>query len=179
LNPLVARDPDRIQLARPSPRSGVVGGRRDDAVTQTAGEEPTRRLVGEGIRYLVAGGLITLFYLGIYGALLAFGVQYFVAILCAQVVTIALAFPTYRRFVFGPGESLARDFVRFASVWVGGAVAGLIGTPLLVELFQWNPFLGQVLAIVVVTMANFLIHRFWTFAPRRPRADHVDGADAP
>lgn len=129
------------------------------------------RLAGEGFRYLLAGGLITLFYLAVYGLLLWLDIHYFVAILLAQSVTIAIAFPSYRHFVFGPGESIRRDLVRFLSVWVGGAVAGLIGTPLLVELLSWSPFLGQVIAIVVVTLVNFVVHRLWTFAPR-----HDDGS---
>jgi putative flippase GtrA len=136
---------------------------------------PSRRLVGEGFRYLLAAGLITLFYLGIYGLLLALDLQYVIAILCAQVVAIAIAFPSYRRFVFGPGDSLLRDFARFASVWVGGAIAGLIGTPLLVELLSWHPFAGQVAAIIVVTALNFVVHRIWTFTPRPSRGDPIEG----
>lgn len=131
-------------------------------------EGTARRFAGEAARYLLAGGLVTGFYLAIYALLLWLDVHYFIAILIAQVLTIAIAFPIYRRFVFGPGVSLLRDFVRFLTVWVGGAVAGLIGTPLLVELLSWNPFLGQLVAILIVTVVNFAVHRFWTFAPRHP-----------
>ena len=146
-------------------------------MTRTRDRRPALRLFGDAARYLMTGGLVTLFYLGVYALLLWIGVQYFIAILCAQVVTIGIAFPTYRRFVFGPGVSVLRDFVRFLSVWVGGAIAGLIGTPLLVELLSWNPFLGQVAAIVIVTCLNFVIHRFWTFAPRRPPVTPAEDAD--
>ena len=145
-------------------------------MTEAAGEDSSRRIFGEAFRYLVAGGLITSFYLSAYALLLFVGVQYFVAILCVQAVTIALAFPTYRRFVFGPGKSLRGDFVRFLSVWLGGMIAGLIGTPLLVEFFSWNPLLGQLASIVIVTAANFLIHRFWTFA-HRPSLENDDDDD--
>lgn len=140
-------------------------------MTGDAARERSLGVAGQGLRYLLAGGVITLFYLSVYGLLLWSGVHYFIAILLAQSVTIVIAFPVYRRFVFGPGDSVVGDFVRFLSVWVGGAVAGLIGTPLLVELLSWNPFLGQVVAIVVVTLANFVLHRMWTFAPRQRRGD--------
>ncbi len=135
-------------------------------MTQTAGTGSARGIFNDAGRYLLAGGLITLFYLGVYAFLLWINVFYFIAILCAQIVTIAIAFPTYRRFVFGPGVSVLRDLLRFLGVWVGGAIAGLIVTPLLVELLNWNPFVSQVASIVVVTILNFVIHRFWTFAPR-------------
>lgn len=158
-------------------RTGAAGGRLDVGVTRTVDGQPARRLFGDAARYLVAGGLITLFYLGVYALLLWIGAHYFVAILCAQGLTIALAFPTYRRFVFAPGPSVLRDFLRFLSVWVGGAIAGLIGTPLLVELLSWNPFLGQVAAIVIVTTLNFVIHRFWTFAPRHAPETPAEEAD--
>jgi len=89
-------------------------------VTGDAAQERLRGVAGQGLRYLLAGGVITLFYLSVYGVLLWSGVHYFVAILLAQSVTIVIAFPVYRRFVFGPGDSVVGDFVRFLSVWVGG-----------------------------------------------------------
>lgn len=140
-------------------------------MTGDAARERFLGVGGQGLRYLLAGGVITLFYLSVYGLLLWSDVHYFGAIVAAQSMTIVVAFPLYRRFVFGPGESVVGDFVRFLSVWVGGAVAGLIGTPLLVELLSWSPFLGQVIAIVVVTLANFVLHRVWTFAPRQKGDD--------
>lgn len=123
-------------------------------------------LARTGLRYLIAGAFVAALYPGVYAILLLLGVQYFVGILASQSVAISIAFPLYRRFVFGPGASILTDLIRFLTVWAGGLVAGLIITPLVVELLSWNPWLAQVVAMAFVTTANFVAHRFWTF--RRP-----------
>lgn len=120
---------------------------------------------------MVVAGTTTCFYLALLGAGLAVGLHYLVAILIAQAVTISLAFPAYRHWVFGPGSSVTTDFIRFLSVWSTGAAAGLVVTPFLVEVGGWQPMWAQVVAIVGVAVASFLAHRFITFRPRRASAD--------
>jgi putative flippase GtrA len=134
------------------------------------GTNSGRRFTRTGLRYLFAGGFVAFIYLATYAALLFVGLQYFVGIIASQAIVISIAFPLYRRFVFGPGASLLTDFVKFLTVWVGGLIAGLIITPLAVEILSWNPWLAQVAAMAIVTAANFVAHRFWTFR----NTDEVD-----
>jgi putative flippase GtrA len=124
------------------------------------------------LRYGFSAGGVAVLYVFVYWAGLQFGLHYFLAILIAQVVAIAVAFPVYRSFVFESRGSLTSDFLRFLSVWVGGAIAGIVATPVLVEIFGVDPFWAQVAAILVISVASFLSHRFFTFrrreAPARP-----------
>lgn len=116
------------------------------------------------VRYLIVAGCTSLGYLGLLAAGLALGWFYILAILAAQAVTIACAFPIYRKFVFGVTSSRVWvDFVRFLTVWGAGAVAGLIVTPALVEILKWNPFASQVVAIALVSCLSFLGHRYFSF----------------
>jgi putative flippase GtrA len=117
-------------------------------------------------RYVLVAGLTALGYLGLLAAGLAMGLHYFIAILAAQLVTIAVAFPFYRRFVFRSTTSVLSDFVRFLTVWSAGAISGIVLTPLLVEVLSWHPLVAQVVAIVVVGAASFLAHRFFSFGRR-------------
>jgi len=133
-------------------------------------------VVGELVRYYLSAGVMAVFYLGLYGGGLLLGVPYFVAIVFAQAVTIAVAFPVYRRFVFRSNGALWPDFMRFLSVWMGGAIAGFIATPLLVELVRIDPFIAHLIAVVVVSILSFLGHRFFSF---RRRASTADSSDAP
>lgn len=89
-----------------------------------------------------------------------------VAILIAQVITIAGAFPAYRSLVFESRGDVAGDFFRFLSVWSSGAIAGVVATPFLVEVFGMHPFVAQVLAIVVIAVASYLGHRWFSFRQR-------------
>jgi putative flippase GtrA len=120
----------------------------------------------ELVRYYAAAGIMAVFYLSLYGAGLLLGIPYFIAILGAQAVTIGVAFPVYRRFVFRSSGRLLPDFVRFLSVWVGGAVAGFVATPLLVEVAHVDPFGAHLVAVVAVSILSFLGHRFFSFRRR-------------
>jgi putative flippase GtrA len=124
----------------------------------------TRLLGYHQVRYLVVAGGVALGYLGLLALGLALGWHYFVAILVAQVITIACAFPAYRSFVFGSRQTVARDFVRFLSVWSTGAVAGLVATPFLVEVFGMDPLSAQVLAILVIAVGSYAGHRWFSFS---------------
>lgn len=118
------------------------------------------------IRYLIVAGTTSLAYLGLVATGLALGLHYMVAILIAQVITIACAFPAYRTLVFESRGNIAADFVRFLSVWASGAIAGVVGTPFLVEVFGMDPLIAQVLAIIIVAVASYLGHRFFSFRTR-------------
>jgi putative flippase GtrA len=127
-------------------------------------------------RYGVSAGSVALLYILVYGAGLQLGLYYFVAILIAQVIAISVAFPLYRAFVFASTGPIRSDFAKFLGVWSGGAIAGLIATPILVELFGVNPFWAQVFSILVISVASFLAHRIFTFG-RRDTADSEPASD--
>lgn len=123
------------------------------------------------IRYLVVAGCTSLGYLALVTLGLAMGWYYMVAILVAQVITIAAAFPAYRGLVFESRGPVWGDFVRFLSVWSSGAIAGVVATPFLVEVFGMHPLVAQVIAIVVIAVASYLGHRFFSFRERHQSSD--------
>lgn len=123
------------------------------------------------IRYLVVAGCTSLGYLALVTVGLALGWFYMVAILVAQVITIACAFPAYRSLVFESRGPIWGDFVRFLSVWSTGAIAGIVATPFLVEVFGMHPLVAQVLAIIVIAVASYLGHRFFSFRHRGEAAE--------
>jgi putative flippase GtrA len=116
----------------------------------------------EQIRYLAVAGSTTLVYLGLLAALLTV-LPYMLAILVAQAVIISVAFPTYRRLIFRSTRPWRLDLPRFVGVWAGGFLAGVVATPLLVELVGMPPLPAQVLAVVVVAVLSYLGHRFISF----------------
>ncbi|GAB3594563.1 hypothetical protein GCM10027446_18660 [Angustibacter peucedani] len=117
-------------------------------------------------RYLVVAGSVSLGYLLLVAAWLAAGLPYMLAIACAQVITIACAFPLYRSLVFRSRGPLLPELAKFLSVWSSGMVAGFVATPLLVELTPIPPLTAQVIAVVVVAVGSYLGHRFVSFRGR-------------
>ena len=119
--------------------------------------------LSQAAHYVVVAGSVAVFYLLLFSLGLVAGWHYFLAILAAQVVTIAVAFPVYRTFVFKSRGRIGHDFLRFLTVWVGGAIAGILVTPLLVEVFQVHPLVAQIVSIGIISVASFLSHRFFSF----------------
>jgi putative flippase GtrA len=124
----------------------------------------------QAIRYLLVAGTTSLFYLGLIAGGLALGIQYFIAILCAQFITVFSAFPAYRAWVFKSRTTVRHDFVRFLGVWSTGAIAGLVATPIMVELLHLNALVAQVIAIAVLSVFSFLGHRYISFRKTRGSA---------
>ncbi|MEO6018620.1 MAG: GtrA family protein [Knoellia sp.] len=131
-------------------------------------------------RYLVVAGTTQVGYLALVVlGYVVMGWHYMIAILVAQVITIAAAFPAYRHVIFASQGRVRTDFVRFISVWASGAAAGVVLTPLLVEGFGMNPVVAQVLAIVVVAGGSYLGHRFFSFrSPPRAHSEKTMGNNA-
>lgn len=124
----------------------------------------SRLLRHHQVRYILVAGCTSLGYLG----LMMLGNKvlhwhYMVAILVAQVITISTAFWFYRGFVFRSRGPVLNDFVRFLSVWTTGAIAGIVGTPFLVEILGMDPVVAQVLAIIIVAVGSYLGHAFFSF----------------
>ncbi|WP_061962867.1 GtrA family protein [Demequina aurantiaca] len=124
------------------------------------------------VRYLVVAGSTSLGYLTLVWLGLHLGLHYMLAILLAQAITIGIAFPLYRSLVFQSTGAVIPDFVRFLSVWASGAVAGVLATPFLVEVFSWDPLIAQILSILVIAVVSFLSHQFFTFRRNRLSSNH-------
>lgn len=142
------------------PAPGPDGARRDAAGWGGLVREALGR---EEIRYLLVAGTTTLVYLSILALALATGLPYMVAILVAQALIIAAAFPVYRTVIFRSTGRWQADLPRFVGVWGGGFVAGLVVTPALVELAGVPPFPAQVVAVAGVAVLSYLGHKFVSF----------------
>lgn len=127
------------------------------------GDLVTRAFKREEIRYLLVAGPTAACYLGILAALLVTDFPYMIAILMTQAIIFSVAFPVYRRLIFRSTGRWQSDLLRFASVWSGGFVAGIVATPALVELAGQPPLRAQVIAVAVVAVLTYLGHKFVSF----------------
>jgi putative flippase GtrA len=135
----------------PTPSPARLAGLRNSALKR------------EEIRYLLVAGSTAACYLGILAALLATDLPYMIAILITQVIIFSVAFPVYRRLIFRSTGRWQSDLARFAGVWSGGFIAGILATPALVEFAGQPPLLAQVIAVAVVAVLSYLGHKFVSF----------------
>ena len=120
------------------------------------------------VRYGFAGGTTQVVYLAAFLGLMHWKVPYFGAVVVAQAIAIAYAFPLYRDVVFRAKGSLLQQLAAFLTIWwVGGAVS-LLGVPLLVEGFSVDPKAAQISAQVTAMVFGFAGHRLLTFRKAHP-----------
>jgi putative flippase GtrA len=137
----------------------------------TAGPTPrslaARVLADHRFRYLLVGGSTSVVYFGLFWLgwhLLQGTVPYLGVTAMANFGTALLAYPAYRTFVFGADTTWLRGFWKFYAVYSVGLAVSLVGMPLLIEVLGVPVLLAQAVLIIVVPLASYLLHRFWTFA---------------
>ncbi|MDE8652348.1 GtrA family protein [Novosphingobium album (ex Liu et al. 2023)] len=121
-------------------------------------------------RFLVAGGVNTVFGIAFYPALLwavpTLRVHYMVALGVAQVVCLGFAFATHKFGVFRTrGTNWLREFGTFASFYLFNYAVNWAALPLLVELAGIPPVLAQTGFTLVLVATSWFWHSRVTFRP--------------
>jgi len=121
------------------------------------------------LRYLVVGGLNTLFGLGVFAALdltTARYVGHYVVLTFAAVISIATSHTTQRKWAWLSRAPYFRELARFSSVYVIGYLFNLALLYIAHSGFGAPVIPTQVVITGLLILATFFVHRFWTFAPR-------------
>lgn len=120
------------------------------------------------VRFGLVGGAAQVVYLGALIPALATGMHYLLAVVTAQVVTIAFAFPMHKYLVFRSDGPIRRQFLMFLGVWWTGAVASFLGVLVLVEVVGLAPLPAQLVVMVLIAAWSFVANHRISFARRKP-----------
>ncbi|WP_421734408.1 GtrA family protein [Cellulomonas sp.] len=137
---------------------------------------PTRLralLDSEGLRFVLVGGVNTVFGFGIFALLqstLGTVVHYLVVLVVAQVVAVLEAYVLQRYVVFRARGRWWRDLVRFSSVYAVAFAVNAAALPLLVEVLHMAVIPAQAVVTAAVALGTFLVHRNFTFRHSRRSA---------
>ena len=118
------------------------------------------------VRYLIVGAGTNVLYFGLFWLgwhLFEGTLPYLVVTAMANLGTAVVMYPVYRSFVFGSSTGWLRGFAKFYTVYLFGLGLSLVGMPLLIEVLHLPVLLAQALMILLVPVASYLLHRFWTF----------------
>jgi len=120
------------------------------------------------LRFIAAGAANTLFGLAIYPLLLwslpPFRTHYLAALGVAQAVSLCFAFTTYKLGVFRTRGNLVREFFAFSSFYLFNYALNWAVLPLLVELENIPPVLGQLGFTAVLIVGSYFWHSRVSFA---------------
>jgi putative flippase GtrA len=120
------------------------------------------------VAFLIVGGINTVVgFLCFAGFLVLLGKQrYLVALVCAHVVAVLIAFVLYRFAVFRVRGHLLADLWRFETVYLSALAVNFVVLPVLVELAHLPVLLAQALIVLVTSVMSWVGHKHFSF--RRP-----------
>jgi putative flippase GtrA len=127
---------------------------------------PAKLLGDHRVRYLLVGAGTNVLYFGLFWLgwhVFEGTLPYLLVTALANFTTALVVYPAYRTFVFQSRTSWPRGFAKFYAVYLFGLGCSLVGMPLLIELLGTPVLLAQALVILLVPVASYLLHRFWTF----------------
>lgn len=119
------------------------------------------------LRFLVAGGLNTVFGLSIFPALMwtlgPMGWNYIEVLILCQVVSVCFAYGTNKLLVFKTSGNYLAEFLKFSSFYIMNFVINIAILPILVEFLRLSPVVAQTIFVVVVVCTSYLWHSRFTF----------------
>ncbi len=128
------------------------------------------------LRYLVVGGINTLFGYGLgVGLYLALSPMLHILVIgvIGSVIAITFSFTTYKLFVFGTRGHWLREYLRSYVVYGGTGVLGILLVWVLVDGLRMPIWIAQGIAILLTVLVSYLGHARFTF--RRTGIGPPDG----
>jgi putative flippase GtrA len=126
-------------------------------------------------RFIAAGIVNTAFSYAVFALLYTYlgsYIGYLTVLVAAYVINASFAFLTQALFVFRQRERRATAFARFNLVTLGSLGANAVILHALVQL-EIPPLVSQVIAIVMIAAATFVLHQIYTFRHDRVPNDQT------
>lgn len=118
------------------------------------------------LRYLVVGGINTLFGYGLgVGLYLALSPMLHILVIgvIGSVIAITFSFTTYKLFVFGTRGHWLKEYLRSYVVYGGTGVLGILLVWVLVDGLRMPIWIAQGIAILLTVLVSYLGHARFTF----------------
>jgi putative flippase GtrA len=123
------------------------------------------------LRFLVAGGLNTVFGLAIYPFLMwqlaPWSKHYLLILTLAQILGVTFAFTTNKFLVFRTKGHYLREFGKFSTFHVIYFCVNLVVLPILVEFVHISPVWGQYIFNAGVIVTSYFWHSHVTFKHKK------------
>ncbi|MCC2312905.1 GtrA family protein [Cellulomonas xiejunii] len=135
-------------------------------------------LTPQFVRFVLVGGVNTLFGFGLFALLQATLGQvwhYLLVTVVSHVFAVLEAFLMQRYVVFKVRDRFLGDLWRFSGVYVVVLVANLVVLPLLHDVVGLSLLVAQGLFMALSAVCTFTVHRLFTF--RRPGARDVSAVE--
>jgi putative flippase GtrA len=133
-----------------------------------------RVIKDERVAFLLVGGFNTVIgtaWFALFYLLWGHAIPYPVVLVIAWAVQLPISFTLHRKLVFKVSGNLVPDLTRYTVVNLVPLFANMVLLPLVVETTPLEPIVAQILVTIVITVATYTGHKFFSF--RRPRDEAV------
>jgi len=132
------------------------------------------RLIKEINKILLASDLKQLSKfstIGILNTILGYGLfviflnwySYFWALVFSHIIAVTHSYLWNRFWTFKSYGNPLKEFIKFNSVYLMVFVANAITLFLLVDVLNFDPRIGQLFALPIITIISFTGHKYWSF----------------
>ncbi|SDM69907.1 GtrA family protein [Bacillus sp. OK048] len=118
---------------------------------------------GQFIKFCIVGAVNTTISLVVYGLLLKLNVHYLTASTIAYLAGILNGYIFSSSFVFKAKFRFIQG-LKFIGVYLSSLLINLFLLYFLVDIFQFNEFVGQICVTGFNVIYNYLLNKFWTFS---------------
>ncbi len=113
-------------------------------------------------KFIFVGFLNTVVGYGAFWVLLSYS-NYLTSLLISHIIGVTHSYIWNKYWTFKSRDCHISEFIRFNSVYVFVFVVNAITLIILVDIFNMNPKIGQLIALPIITIISFTGHRRWSF----------------
>lgn len=126
-------------------------------------------MIDERIRFVIMGFANTLIRYAIFvilGIITSIS-HYQIILLSSWLLSSVSAFFAYKILVFGTSGNHWKEYGRSLMVWTLSYFINALFLEILVKKLTFNPYLAQAIAILFITVINYLLFKHFAFKPER------------
>ena len=128
---------------------------------------------GTQIRFVIAGGVNTLFGLAVYPLLLwaspTLHTNYMIGLVISQALSLCFAFAVYKFTVFRTRAGSVGEFSRFLPFYLANYAVNWLALPLLVRGARVDPIIAQLAFSIALMASSYFWHSRITFRPSKSK----------
>jgi putative flippase GtrA len=113
-------------------------------------------------KFGLIGALNTILGYGLFIVFLNWG-NYFWALIFSHIIAVMHSYLWNKFWTFKSNKNPFMEFIKFNSVYLVVFAVNAIALFLLVEIFNFDPRVGQLFMLPVVTIISFTGHKCWSF----------------
>jgi len=127
-------------------------------------KSPRIRALYQFLRFNIVGLVNSAVTYGVYSLLVYLGVQYPIALVVVYVIGIIFSSIANMKFTFGLDLRITSGLlIRITSVYILALGLNLILSRVMIDNWNWNPYISQLVAMGTVSISTFLLQKKFVF----------------